>query len=147
MRISDWSSDVCSSDLRPGAVRRRAGAGARAVRGGRPRSRPGPGASGLGRAGPFDLDQLPVDAPAGVLDRVADRAQLFQRRAIAMLLQPKALAQHFLHGLAHGVVVRSEEQTSELQSLMRLSYAAFRLTKKKDKTHQIQHTYNPQPTT
>src|SRR3546814_13561779 len=105
MRISDWSSDVCSSDLRPGAVRRRAGAGARAVRGGRPRSRPGPGASGLGRAGPFDLDQLPVDAPAGVLDRVADRAQLFQRRAIAMLLQTKALEQHFLPGLAHGGVV------------------------------------------
>src|SRR3546814_1981754 len=36
--------------------------------------------------------------------------------------------------------VRSEEHTSELQSLMRISYAVFCLTKKKNKTynHQIQ---------
>src|SRR3546814_5712364 len=31
---------------------------------------------------------------------------------------------------------RSEEHTSELQSLMRISYAVFRLKKKKDKTQQ-----------
>src|SRR3546814_5191159 len=33
-------------------------------------------------------------------------------------------------------VFRSEEHTSELQSLMRISYAVFCLKKKKDKTHQ-----------
>src|SRR3546814_7727665 len=41
--------------------------------------------------------------------------------------------------------MRSEEHTSELQSLMRISYAVFCLKKKKKKSHkQIQqkHTYN-----
>src|SRR3546814_8481597 len=35
---------------------------------------------------------------------------------------------------------RSEEHTSELQSLMRISYAVFCL-KKKNKPHRTQHTY------
>src|SRR3546814_3404413 len=34
---------------------------------------------------------------------------------------------------------RSEEHTSELQSLMRISYAVFCLTKKKTTTHQTRH--------
>src|SRR3546814_5803773 len=34
-----------------------------------------------------------------------------------------------------GVTVRSEEHTSELQSLMRISYAVFCLKKKKQNTH------------
>src|SRR3546814_3525461 len=36
------------------------------------------------------------------------------------------------------VKLRSEEHTSELQSLMRISYAVFRLKKKKTTTHDIQ---------
>src|SRR3546814_6010415 len=35
----------------------------------------------------------------------------------------------------HGAYVRSEEHTSELQSLMRISYAVFCLKKKKKKLH------------
>src|SRR3546814_8654457 len=35
------------------------------------------------------------------------------------------------HGGANEAVLRSEEHTSELQSLMRISYAVFFLTKKK----------------
>src|SRR3546814_3110683 len=42
-------------------------------------------------------------------------------------------------GLEKAVVERSEEHTSELQSLMRTSYAVFCLKKKNEKTH-IQHT-------
>src|SRR3546814_4373536 len=38
------------------------------------------------------------------------------------------------HDLAVEVITRSEEHTSELQSLMRISYAVFCL-KKKNKTH------------
>src|SRR3546814_7184181 len=34
--------------------------------------------------------------------------------------------------LAHGAIQRSEEHTSELQSLMRISYAVFCLKKKKN---------------
>src|SRR3546814_5923833 len=36
-------------------------------------------------------------------------------------------------------IVRSEEHTSELQSLMRISYAVFCLKKKKKTTHIIKH--------
>src|SRR3546814_6140215 len=39
--------------------------------------------------------------------------------------------QHHFHGA--GRQIRSEEHTSELQSLMRISYAVFCLKKKKDK--------------
>src|SRR3546814_5589051 len=35
-------------------------------------------------------------------------------------------------------ILRSEEHTSELQSLMRISYAVLRLTKKKSKKHTYQ---------
>src|SRR3546814_3910306 len=46
-----------------------------------------------------------------------------------------------LHGL--GPALRSEEHTSELQSLMRISYAVFCLTKKKTtKTMNPNHTYD-----
>src|SRR3546814_1262802 len=38
-----------------------------------------------------------------------------------------------VHGVCHmGTTTRSEEHTSELQSLMRISYAVFCLKKKKD---------------
>src|SRR3546814_2646229 len=50
----------------------------------------------------------------------------------ALERRPRALRQHVL--AAHGercVVDRSEEHTSELQSLMRISYAVFCLKKKK----------------
>src|SRR3546814_1268176 len=41
------------------------------------------------------------------------------------------------------VIVRSEEHTSELQSLMRISYAVFCLKKKKTThEHEAIHTYN-----
>src|SRR3546814_5424068 len=39
------------------------------------------------------------------------------------------------HGNMPGMEMRSEEHTSELPSLMRISYAVFRLKKKKNKTH------------
>src|SRR3546814_227709 len=38
------------------------------------------------------------------------------------------------------VPIRSEEHTSELQSLMRISYAVFCLKKKKNKPHTYQHS-------
>src|SRR3546814_10026861 len=38
--------------------------------------------------------------------------------------------------------VRSEEHTSELQSLMRISYAVFCLKKKQDTTHTTHHIDN-----
>src|SRR3546814_1431412 len=41
---------------------------------------------------------------------------------------------------------RSEEHTSELQSLMRISYAVFCLKKKKTKTNHKKYTMNTQKT-
>src|SRR3546814_5961066 len=43
----------------------------------------------------------------------------------------------------HRVIARSEEHTSELQSLMRISYAVFCLKKKTSKhKHKLEHTKN-----
>src|SRR3546814_8051858 len=39
--------------------------------------------------------------------------------------------------------VRSEEHTSELQSLMRISYAVFCLKKKTNQTHHKRYSYTP----
>src|SRR3546814_7629629 len=44
-------------------------------------------------------------------------------------------------GLRYGMILRSEEHTSELQSLMRISYAVFCLKKKK-KNKQTPYTHN-----
>src|SRR3546814_2956642 len=44
-------------------------------------------------------------------------------------------------------VSRSEEHTSELQSLMRTSYAAFSLTKKIDNKHREPHEHETNTTT
>src|SRR3546814_1397838 len=54
-----------------------------------------------------------------------------------------ALADHVVLAVAEEgeMVVRSEEHTSELQSLMRLSYAVFCL-KKKTQTTKINNNYN-----
>src|SRR3546814_10806359 len=89
MRISDWSSDVCSSDLDE-AVRRAPGVVGRMI---------------LAR----DL------APVGRRRIIDARIALRFERDFGQLdaVEPK----------------RSEEHTSELQSLMRISYAVFCLKK------------------
>src|SRR3546814_4923876 len=52
----------------------------------------------------------------------------------------KTFAAHGVHGLS---AIRSEEHTSELQSLMRISYAVFCLKQKKTRTvhHSLKHSY------
>src|SRR3546814_5072879 len=108
MRISDWSSDVCSSDLVAGAHR---GLAAGRVHGGGGRDaveRAQRREQGhlLGNADHFGRQPEIRIAFAG---RIAQHAQLADR----------------------GLQARSEEHTSELQSLMRISYAVFCLKKKK----------------
>src|SRR3546814_4535665 len=113
MRISDWSSDVCSSDLRPAAL-----AAAAAGHGVELRLPP---ASDRAR-------RLPVRrraaAPAVAVATVAAVAR--RRRAANGARVPQLRAAGALRP-----AVRSEEHTSELQSLMRISYAVFCLKKKK----------------
>src|SRR3546814_2772703 len=95
MRISDWSSDVCSSDL--GAYRTR---------------------------GRHD--------PRGYSARIA-------RSILAMLVAPVSV---IATRISASIRLRSEEHTSELQSLMRISYAVFCLKKKKKTTNTEQDTKN-----
>src|SRR3546814_2572758 len=95
MRISDWSSDVCSSDLIRLACLDRF----------------------LGR---IDMDE------------VCARRRHRQRADAGIAEQVERLAVR-AEPLAHPS--RSEEHTSELQSLMRISYAVFCLKKKKKNTN------------
>src|SRR3546814_9270973 len=124
MRISDWSSDVCSSDLH--------------------------------------LDRLVVDdIAAGIEQSVLPVAGIGVERDVgqdadiiaARILDRRHRAAHQIVGVERlrAVVAapfglgigkereagdRSEEHTSELQSLMRISYAVFCLKKKNKNTHE-----------
>src|SRR3546814_3317955 len=118
MRISDWSSDVCSSDLNPPIVQR---AGDRAA-----------------------MDDALAQPPMLVRAAAKEREDL----ALGGAEDRDVVAARDLHGAAaahgdfidpadvepfsdHALSSRSEEHTSELQSLMRFSYAVFCLKKKK----------------
>src|SRR3546814_4701690 len=131
MRISDWSSDVCSSDL--DQLRHRLP----------------------------DVDHQLAERPAGEADRPPpqhrdgeqeqrhperrlalyppgqqQRRQADQRQdVVPTLCQGRDQPRHLVAGDA-AQAVRSEEHTSELQSLMRISYAVFCL-KKKNNTNDI----------
>src|SRR3546814_5699027 len=99
MRISDWSSVVCSSDLQ---TKGEAAAG-------------GPGFFGGDRRAEERVLRIEIVDP-----RRGD--QIAARRADQRVGDGEAPAP------------RSEEHTSELQSLMRISYAVFCLKKKIKKT-------------
>src|SRR3546814_7002128 len=114
MRISDWSSDVCSSDLRE----RASVAGVRDVQsldGRHGAVGEAPGGAGI---------QIGSGRGEGA-DRGGQGFGQEGRRA-----GDGGAAARLFRGPADG---RSEEHTSELQSLMRISYAVFCLKKKKKK--------------
>src|SRR3546814_2683078 len=115
MRISDWSSDVCSSDLLP-----------RRPRFASPPDRP------VERAEREGFAQHVMVAKGGVLARVAGIAGHEQHRQFGPALFQ--LRDHFGAGEFGHQHVRSEEHTSELQSLMRISYAVLCLKKKQQPT-------------
>src|SRR3546814_7076416 len=123
MRISDWSSDVCSSDLQrqPPAETRcqclrdvQAHAGA---------------AVATSEAGLEDVRQI-VGGNAGALvfDDQAVCTQPHRNRRTHRRVQ--GVAQQIGEHRSDRARRRSEEHTSELQSLMRISYAVFCLKKK-----------------
>src|SRR3546814_7964531 len=118
MRISDWSSDVCSSDL-----------DARASACQRYRSyavgRPGNGEPSCARGRTGSIDRGEARGIGKGLQGICDG--IFPCRG--------ARGRHLVLGYDFGTSIesdcRSEEHTSELQSLMRISYAVFCLKKKK----------------
>src|SRR3546814_955766 len=114
MRIIDWSSDVCSSDLTSlffGAECTRLTARRFAILPRRNLSR--------GRRYPPQ--------------RCQRSGSIRMWRTTAFALSPR-------RSLTAIKPPRSEEHTSELQSLMRISYAVFCLKKKKKCTHTCTHT-------
>src|SRR3546814_5820250 len=104
MRISDWSSDVCSSDQL------------------RANGRKGP------ETCPHRTRIRPRD-PRGHYDDPPDGARSAARRD----------GRGDAEGRPH---LRSEEHTSELQSLMRISYAVFCLKKKNRERNNESKTHN-----
>src|SRR3546814_3023183 len=105
MRISDWSSDVCSSDLEVGGTKFLA----QVVDGLDPK----------GLRGAVDEMKKQVGSGVAMLVAVNDG-----RASVAVGVTDDAT------GSRNAVDLRSEEHTSELQSLMRISYAVFCLKKK-----------------
>src|SRR3546814_5439746 len=130
MRISDWSSDVCSSDLP------RRWAGARSRGGGGHHRQPGD-AVGEEAGGDrrFAAAVRLCRGMGGVADRRPGRVRLFVGR-----VRTGHLSDRFgkLGQTLAARAYRSEEHTSELQSLMRNSYAVFCLKQKKSYTNNIQ---------
>src|SRR3546814_8803420 len=111
MRISDWSSDVCSSDLLRRGGQRHAGGGRLGLR-------------GIGRG---------IARHHPVADRLRLRLDLRHRRAgdedVADIGQ--RIDHHQLADVARVRLGRSEEHQSEIQTLTRLQSAVFWLKKKK----------------
>src|SRR3546814_10890668 len=126
MRISDWSSDVCSSDL----VRLANDVRPPAVEGVQHRRQPH-------EENPFSPRIIvhPADAAGSQSERAErsdQRPGAGRKNMIIVVLgtSNRLIPLSLLPGRAL-LAGRSEENTSELQSLMRLSYAVFCLKKKK----------------
>src|SRR3546814_6656432 len=116
MRISDWSSDVCSSDLYGVSVTDLADA--------LERSNLSAGSNYVRRAGESFL----VRADAR-LRSVADIEEAVIATRAGVPVRVKDVGQVVIGGAVRTGSGRSEEHTSELQSLMRISYAVFCLKK------------------
>src|SRR3546814_13272308 len=71
-----------------------------------------------------------LDSGHGKAARIADARRLRSRNRDVRDLSARAAFQHVAE-LRDSIRARSEEHTSELQSLMRISYAVFCLKKKK----------------
>src|SRR3546814_4689641 len=103
MRISDWSSDVCSSDLF------------------------GPVVGVLETSA--QITHYRIETLIG--RRVVGALNLGEKRIAGFKSQFLVLGALAPDGQVHLLAAdRSEEHTSELQSLMRISYAVFCFTKK-----------------
>src|SRR3546814_1915439 len=119
MRISDWSSDVCSSDLPTVAITE---------------PRPGVFAYDFGK-NCSSRPALTVRGPAGSTIKLSPSEVL----GIDGLIDPRSIGARPNLPVCYNYTLagrgdetwRSEEHTSELQSLMRISYAVFCLKKTK----------------
>src|SRR3546814_5280198 len=125
MRISDWSPDVCSSDLTPQAMLDLGEEGLK---------------QHIKTIGLFNakaknviaLSCILVDQYGGQVPRSREALETLPGvgRKTANVVMNVAFGEETIAVDTHIFRVRSEEHTSELQSLMRISYAVFCLKKK-----------------
>src|SRR3546814_1071495 len=118
MRISDWSSDVCSSDLNSLALGRYI-------------------ANERKRDKSCIANQIAVRKGIKAIGRNSYLITSIQPILSCLSAQQQ---RKISATCATGQKTRSEEHTSELQSLMRNSYAVFCLKKKKQKQHTQHNT-------
>src|SRR3546814_9258470 len=109
MRISDWSSDVCSSDLFWH------------------NGNPGKGSGSVGACQRKCQEYSSLKTMSRCVSISAVRWSGRATRSLRWIA-----ARPRCRWLRPAVSTRSEEHTSELQSLMRISYAVFCLKKKKN---------------
>src|SRR3546814_5644344 len=131
MRISDWSSDFCSSDLLPS---RSAGVGTRlapTTSGGSSTAEPSAPCATAGD-GQGKIKENTSMRPAPM--RGPGPSDIVEICLVPVDGPPSRLA------CPGEACTRSEEHTSELQSLMRISYAVFCL-KKKTTNYETKATY------
>src|SRR3546814_8068658 len=121
MRISDWSSDVCSSDLK--AAHQRVVLSRSAAQRVRQRG------VDLGKQG--GRWGITADFRAHRLQQSFSRLPHLPGQAVGGMAQVRDICPRAQTAKQpHTFIRRSEEHTSELQSLMRNSYAVFCLKKK-----------------
>src|SRR3546814_5531414 len=112
MRISDWSSDVCSSDL---VSRKKSGYNGVLAK--------------TGLAISFSLFACPALYAQETATEISENMEAAPIEAPtstdAVPPQEAPTEEAVSSGGVEDIVVRSEEHTSELQSLMRISYAVF----------------------
>src|SRR3546814_1376529 len=134
MRISDWSSDVCSSDLLGwNDIALNAQVSAQSF---------------YARHGFVPVGERFIEAGIEhqAMRRRIDRPQAIESSDAAVAATAAIIrqARRSLHVYSRELDPRSEEHTSELQSLMRISYAVFCLKKKKNQYHQLINKLRPQ---
>src|SRR3546814_3775143 len=130
MRISDWSSDVCSSDLP--ATDGRDGQSSSGKRSPYAPAKEDPSKRGHYTAGglyaPHIKDSVPDELPD--VDAIPEPEVVAEPRSRYGNRSPYKVLGKSYRVLDSAEGYRSEEHTSELQSLMRISYAVFCLKKK-----------------
>src|SRR3546814_1257444 len=134
MRMSDWSSDVCSSDLTPDKPKARAWAQpgeASAVR----QSEVGKCRNGSGERDLHDSAAARLGRELCARSRARTQPEFPHDGRDSHEISPTSLRDRIgscrSSSSSSRKRPRSEEHTSELQSLMRISYAVFCLKKKK----------------
>src|SRR3546814_7664105 len=116
MRISDWSSDVCSSDLNTRCVRS-------------PSDGRNPLVLNRPLSGSTDLGEPSSDL-ARFVRQCHSPCRSFRLHGLARGARSELMFRQSSRYSNDVLILRSEEHTSELQSLMRISYAVFCLKKK-----------------